>query len=108
MSICGIIKESPRPVLLCHAEMKWCQQVSAAAQLVTQQSAEQTESAGRAAAPRRAAPSAKLRRGNTEVQMGDWVLSTTYQPMSPLPPALTDISSAKSARVCVCQEEIFA
>lgn len=28
MSICGIIKESPRSVLLCHAEMKWCQRVS--------------------------------------------------------------------------------
>lgn len=42
MSICGIIKESPRPVLLCHAEMKLCQRVSAAAQLMTQQAAEET------------------------------------------------------------------
>lgn len=108
MSICGIIKESPRPVLLCHAETKWCQRVSAAAQLVTQQSVEQTKHAGRAVALRRAAPSAKLRQGHTEVQMGGWCLSTPCQPTDPLPPALTDISSAKSASVRVCQEETFA
>lgn len=53
-------------------------------------------------------PSAKLRQGNTEVQMGGWHLSTPCQPTDTLPPALTDISSAKSASVRVCQEETFA
>lgn len=64
MSICGIIKESPRPVLLCHAEMKWCHRVSVAAQLVTQQSMEQTECEGRIMAQGWAAPCAKLRWGH--------------------------------------------
>jgi len=107
MSICGIRKESPRPVLLCHAETKRCQQASAAAQSVAQQSAGQTERAAGAVAPRRVAPAAKLRWGNTEVQTGGWVLSTPHQPMHPLPPALHGISSVKSAHVRVCQEEAF-
>lgn len=85
MSICGIIKESPRPVLLCHAEMKWCQQVGAAAELVTQQSAEQNECAGKASAPLCAAPSEKLRWDNTEMQRDGCVLSTPCQPIDPLP-----------------------
>lgn len=40
MSICGIIVESPSPVLLCHAEMKLCQRLSTAVQPVTQHAAE--------------------------------------------------------------------
>lgn len=61
MSICGTIKESPGPVLLCHAEMKLCQRLSTAVQPVTQHTAE-TQCVG--------ASNVVLGQGNVELQ---WV-----------------------------------
>lgn len=91
MSICGITKESPWPALLCHAEMKECQRVSAAAPAVTPPLAEQTRRA-------------KLRWATRRCERVAGVYPPPHQPTDPLPPALTGISSVKSARVHLCQD----
>lgn len=89
MSICGIMKESPRPVLLCPAEMKWCQRVSAAAPSVSQQT---EQSPG----------------GNREEQMGGWVLSTNTSSWTHFHQHSLTFHLAKSDCVYTCPEETLS
>lgn len=89
MSICGVIKESPRPVLLCHAEMKRCQRVSAAAPSVTQQP-EQT-----------VCEQSPARWGQRETGRSKWVAGF-YPPMPAHGPTASSTHWCFFCKICLC------